>query len=197
ITEGRIMQNGFNAQVDKYREVSRHGKDWSAELGRHEQEVTQIRSLRVGYSRMFGDYVEITHADKHLIPEGRYERKQPRSNDERYVTQELKEREKLMLEANEESVDLEHELFLQIRDTLKNNIEQVQSLARALSQIDIFQSFAEASELNNYKRPVFNDEHVKIQGSRHPVIEKVMNDGMFVPNDFYLDENQQVLLITG
>jgi len=197
ITEGNIIKNGFNDQLDKYREVSKHGKDWIAELERKEKEVTNIRSLKVGYNRMFGYYIEITHANKHLIPEGRYERKQTLTNAERYVTQELKEREKLILEANEESVDLEHELFLQIRDTLKNNIEQVQSLARALSQIDIFQSFAEASELNNYKRPVFNDEHVKIQGSRHPVIEKVMNDGMFVPNDFYLDENQQVLLITG
>src|SRR5699024_12033603 len=120
-----------------------------------------------------------------------------RKKPERYVKHKLKKHKKLILETNEESVEIEHELILQIRDTLKNNIEQVQSLARALSQIDIFQSFADASELNNYKRPVFNDEHVKIQGSRHPVIEKVMNDGMFVPNDFYLDENQQVLLITG
>src|SRR5699024_12567777 len=101
-----------------------------------------------------------------LIPEGRYERKQTLTNAERYVTQELKEREKLILEANEESVDLEHELFLQIRDTLKNNIEQVQSLARALSQIDIFQSFAEASELKNYKRTDVNNQHHKNKCNR-------------------------------
>ncbi|HLR59851.1 MAG TPA: DNA mismatch repair protein MutS [Pseudogracilibacillus sp.] len=197
ITEGNLIKDGFNEKLDKYREVSKHGKEWIAELERKEKEITNIKSLKVGYNRMFGYYIEITHANKHLIPEGRYERKQTLTNAERYVTPELKEREKLILEANEESVDLEHHLFLEIRETLKDNIEQVQSLAKTLSEIDIYQSFAQVSEQNNYRRPSFNQKHVNIQESRHPVIEKVMSEGMFVPNDIYLDEYNQILLITG
>src|SRR5699024_9573407 len=197
ITEGNLIKDGFNEKLDKYREVSKHGKEWIAELERKEKEITNIKSLNVGYNRMFGHYIEITHANKHLIPEERYERKQTLTNAERYVTPELKEREKLILEANEESVDLEHHLFLEIRETLKDNIEQVQSLAKTLSEIDIYQSFAQVSEQNNYRRPSFNQKHVNIQESRHPVIEKVMSEGMFVPNDIYLDEYNQILLITG
>lgn len=197
ITEGNLIKDGFNEQLDKYRDVSKHGKDWIAELERKEKEVTNIRSLKIGYNRVFGYYIEITHANKHLIPKGRYERKQTLTNAERYVTPELKEREKLILEANEKSVDLEHQLFLEIRETLKENIEQVQALAKTLSEIDNYQSFATVSELNNYKRPTFNDHYVDIKESRHPVIEKVMHEGMFVPNDIYLDDDQQILLITG
>lgn len=197
ITEGHLIKDGFNEQLDKYRDASRHGKEWIAELERKEKEITNIRSLKVGYNRVFGYYIEITHANKHLIPEGRYERKQTLTNAERYVTPELKEREKLILEANEKSVDLEHKLFLEIRETLKENIEQVQVLAKTLSEIDIYQSFATVSETNNYRRPSFNESYVDIKEGRHPVIEKVMSDGMFVPNDIYLDETQQILLITG
>src|SRR5699024_12750666 len=123
---------------NKDTKVFKHCRKWNTESNKKEKEENKIRSLTLSYNRMYGYYNEITHANKHLIPEGTYQRKQTLTNAERYVTQELKEREKLILEANEESVDLEHELFLQIRDTLKNNIEQVQSLARALSQIDIF-----------------------------------------------------------
>jgi len=197
ITEGHLIKDGFNEQLDQYREASRHGKEWIAELERKEKEVTKIKSLKISYNRVFGYYIEITHANKHLIPKGRYERKQTLTNAERYVTPELKEREKLILEANEKSVDLEHRLFLEIRETLKDNIEQVQALAKTLSEVDIYQSFATVSELNNYKRPTFNENHVDIKEGRHPVIEKVMDEGTFVPNDIYLDDKQQILLITG
>src|SRR5699024_2959958 len=142
ITEGNIIKNGINVQLEKYRELSKYCKDLIVELKKKEKEVTNIRSLKVCYNRMFGYYIKITHANKHLIPEGRYERKQTLTNAERYVTPELKEREKLILEANEKSVDLEHRLFLEIRETLKDNIEQVQALAKTLSEVDIYQSFA-------------------------------------------------------
>ena len=197
ITDGHLIKDGFDEKLDVYRNASKNGKEWIAELEQKEKKITNIKSLKIGYNRVFGYYIEITHANKHLIPEGRYERKQTLTNAERYITPELKEREKLILEANDKSVDLEYELFIEIRDTLKNNIQQVQTLAKTLSEIDVFQSFATVSELNNYTRPSFNKKTVDIKEGRHPVIEKVMEDGTFVPNDVYLDDKQQILLITG
>lgn len=197
ITEGNIIKDGFNEALDKYRDASRNGKDWILELEKNEKELTKIKSLKIGYNRVFGYYIEITHANKHLIPEGRYERKQTLTNAERYITPELKEKEKLILEANEKSEELEHQLFIEIREKLKNDIEQIQTLAKTLSEIDVYQSFASVSDENNYKRPKFNKRSVNIIEGRHPVIEKVMQDQTYVPNDIYLDDKQEILLITG
>src|SRR5690625_4236354 len=167
------------------------------ELEKQEKETTNIRSLKIGYNKVFGYYIEITHANKHLIPEGRYERKQTLRNAERYITPELKEKEALILEAEEKSVDLEYELFVEIREKLKAEISQIQHLANVVSQIDVLQSFAEVSEENNYHRPTFVEKNLMIKNGRHPVIEKVMDEGTFVPNDIYLDDEQFILLITG
>ena len=197
VTEGNIIKDGYNEQLDEYRNALRNGKEWIANLEKKEKEITNIKSLKVGYNRVFGYYIEVTHANKHLIPEGRYERKQTLRNAERYITPELKEKEALILEAEEKSVDLEYELFVEIREKIKNEIEEIQKIAQTISQIDVLQSFAEVSEKNNYTRPVFNDKEVKIVESRHPVIEKVMDEGTFVPNDISLDEEKFILLITG
>lgn len=197
ITEGNIIKDGYNEQLDEYRHALKHGKEWIANLEKREKEITNIKSLKVGYNRVFGYYIEVTNANKHLIPEGRYERKQTLRNAERYITPELKEKEALILEAEEKSVDLEYELFVEIREKIKREIEEIQQIAQTISKLDVLQSFAEVSEKNNYTRPTFGENEVNITENRHPVIEKVMDEGVFVPNDIKLDDENFILLITG
>ncbi|GLO66071.1 DNA mismatch repair protein MutS [Oceanobacillus kimchii] len=197
IKEGSLIKEGYHDQLDTYRDASRNGKKWIAQLEHREREETGIRSLKVGYNRVFGYYIEITKPNLHLLPEGRYERKQTLTNAERFVNEELKEKEKLILEAEEKSVELEYDLFIQIRDQIKEEIPLIQQLAHIISQIDVLQSFASVSESNNYVRPEFNDEQLQVTKGRHPVVEQVMKDGTFVPNDVVFDKRQNMLLITG
>lgn len=197
IKEGSIIKDGYHEKLDTYRDASRNGKQWIAALESKEKEATNIRTLKIGYNRIFGYYIEITHANTHLIPEGRYERKQTLRNAERYITPELKEKEQLILEAEEQSVALEYNLFIEIREQIKNKIPTIQRLAEIISQIDVLQSFATVSEENHYKRPKFVDDQLVIKKGRHPVIEQVMKDGSFVPNDVLLTQDTNVLLITG
>lgn len=197
IKEGNIIKDGYNAKLDEYRHATKYGQEWIAELEQKEKDATNIRSLKIGYNRVFGYFIEITHANKHLIPEGRYERKQTLTNAERYITPELKEKEAIILEAKEKSIELEYELFVEVRDKLKADIHMIQSLAQVVSQIDVLQSFATVSEQNDYKRPDFVDDKLAIENGRHPVIEQVMQDGEFVPNDILLDNDKFMLLITG
>ena len=197
IKEGNIIKTGYNEQLDEYRDASINGKKWIAELEKKEKEITNIKSLKIGYNRVFGYYIEITHANKHLVPEERYERKQTLTNAERYITPELKEKEALILKAEEESVELEYEIFIEIRETLKKHIEEIQNVAKIISKIDVLQSFATVSEQNNYLRPNFNNKNIQITNGRHPVIEKVMDEGSFVPNDVFLNQDKCILIITG
>ncbi|WP_077596409.1 DNA mismatch repair protein MutS [Oceanobacillus kimchii] len=197
IKEGSLIKEGYHDQLDTYRDASRNGKKWIAQLEHREREETGIRSLKVGYNRVFGYYIEITKPNLHLLSEGRYERKQTLTNAERFVNEELKEKEKLILEAEEKSVELEYDLFIQIRDQIKEEIPLIQQLAHIISQIDVLQSFASVSESNNYVRPEFNDEQLQVTKGRHPVVEQVMKDGTFVPNDVVFDKRQNMLLITG
>ncbi|MFD1336183.1 DNA mismatch repair protein MutS [Oceanobacillus iheyensis] len=197
IKEGSLIKEGYHDQLDTYRDASRNGKKWIAQLEHQEREETGIRSLKVGYNRVFGYYIEITKPNLHLLPEGRYERRQTLTNAERFVNEELKEKEKLILEAEEKSVELEYDLFIQIRDQIKDEIPLIQQLAHIISQMDVLQSFATVSESNNYVRPEFNDEQLQVTKGRHPVVEQVMKDGTFVPNDVVFDKSQNMLLITG
>src|SRR5690625_1202910 len=197
VTEENIIKDGYNEQLDSYRDALKHGKEWILNLEQQEKEITNIKSLKIGYNRVFGYYIEITHANKHLIPEGRYERKQTLTNAERYITPELKEKEALILEAEEKSIELEYELFVEIREKLKKEIDEIQQLAILVSQLDVLQSFAEVSEQNNYKRPTFVEEELKVKAGRHPVIEQVMEDGTYVSNDILMNNDQFILLITG
>ncbi|MBP1949204.1 DNA mismatch repair protein MutS [Virgibacillus litoralis] len=197
IKEGSIIKDGYNEKLDTYREASRNGKQWIAELEQKEKKETNIKSLKIGYNRVFGYYIEVTKANLHLLPEGKYERKQTLSNAERYITPELKEKEELILEAEEKSVDLEYNLFLEIREQIKEHIPKIQYLADIVSKVDVLQGFATVSEANDYKRPRFVDETLSIKNGRHPVIEQVMKDDSFVPNNVLLDQNTDVLLITG
>jgi DNA mismatch repair protein MutS len=197
ITEGGIIKHGFHEKLDHYRDASRNGKQWIAELEQKEKEATNIKSLKIGYNRVFGYYIEVTKANLHLLPEGRYERKQTLTNAERFITPELKEKETLILEAEENSVELEHQLFLEIREQMKEHIPLFQELADHISKIDVLLSFATVSEENNYIKPTFVKDKLSIKKGRHPVVEKVMQEESFVPNDIYLDNENSILLITG
>ncbi|MBB6452839.1 DNA mismatch repair protein MutS [Salirhabdus euzebyi] len=198
IKEGGIIKNGYNNLLDQYRSASKNGKQWIAELEQKEKQETGIRSLKIGYNKVFGYYIEVTRANLHLIPEGRYERKQTLSNAERYITPELKEKEILILEAEEKSVELEYELFVDIREQVKRFIPDLQQLANQISNVDVLQSFAEVSDQNQYVKPTFTStRHLHIQNGRHPVVEKVMKGETFVPNDVVMEEDQDILLITG
>lgn len=197
ITEGSIIKDGFNEQLDQYRDASRNGKDWIKQLEQKEREITNIRSLKVGFNRVFGYYIEVTRPNLPLIPEGRYERKQTLTNSERFITPELKEKELLILEAEEKSTELEYEIFLSIRDEIKKYMADIQLLAKEISTIDVLQSFAVVSEENNYTKPKFVKKNLSIKNGRHPVIEKVMTKGTFVPNDIELNDERNILLITG
>src|SRR5699024_4016921 len=134
---------------------SRNGKKWIAELEKKEKAETGIRSLKIGFDRVFGYYIEVTKPNLHLIPEGRYERKQTLTNAERFITDELKEKEHIILEAEEKSVELEYDLFIDVRDNIKEFIDELQRLAHNISRIDVLQSFATVSEEYNYNRPQF------------------------------------------
>src|SRR5690625_1879242 len=197
ITEGSIIRDGYHELLDKYRDASRNGKQWIAELEQKEKKVTNIRSLKIGYNRVFGYYIEVTNPNLHLIPEGRYERKQTLTNAERFITPELKEKEQIILEAEEKSVELEYNIFIEIREKIKDQIPKIQRLAEVISKIDVLQSFATVSEENNYQRPRFVNDNLLLKNSRHPVVEKVMKDSSFVPNDISLNQDSHILLITG
>lgn len=198
VKEGNMMKDGFHEELDKYRDARRNGKTWIAELEKRERDLTGIRSLKIGYNRIFGYYIEITKANISSLPEGRYERKQTLANAERYITEELKEKETLILEAEEKIVALEYELFLKLREEVKVYIPRLQKLAKAVSEIDVLQCFATISEDRYYTRPSFNDERkVYITEGRHPVVEKVMDANEYVPNDTWMDKENEMLLITG
>lgn len=198
IKEGDLIKDGFNEQLDKYRDARKNGKVWIAQLEKSERELTGIKTLKVGYNRVFGYYLEVTKANLHLLPEGRYERKQTLANAERYITPELKEKEALILEAEEKIAELEYNIFSDIREQVKQYIPRLQALAKVISELDVFQCFATVSNERHYTKPLFDDNHkLFIKDGRHPVVEKVMDSMNFVPNDCYLEDGRQLLLITG
>ncbi len=199
ITEGEIIKDGFNDQLDEYRDAMTNGKQWLAELEAKEREATGIRNLKVGFNKVFGYYIEITKANLDKVEEGRYERKQTLTNAERFITPELKEMEATILGAEEKSQALEHALFLEIRGQVKREIERLQRLARLIAQVDVLQSFAQVSEDYHYVRPDFHQDSqdVSVKEGRHPVVERVMEQQEYVPNDVSLEEGTDILLITG
>ncbi|WP_062231850.1 DNA mismatch repair protein MutS [Fictibacillus sp. FJAT-27399] len=198
IKEGGLIKDGYHDELDTYRDASVNGKAWIASLEQRERRETGIKSLKIGYNRIFGYYIEVTRSNLSLIPDGRYERKQTLANAERFVTPELKEKERLILEAEEKMVSLEYELFLQVREHVKSYIQSLQQLAKQLSEIDVLQAFAVVSEEQRYVKPVISsDNRVAIANGRHPVVEKVMDAQEYVPNDIYLNNERSMLLITG
>jgi DNA mismatch repair protein MutS len=198
VKEGNMIRDGYHSELDRFRDASRNGKTWIAQLERQERDRTGIKSLKIGYNRIFGYYIEVTRANIHLLEEGLYERKQTLANAERYITPELKEKETLILQAEEKSGELEYDLFIQIREFVKGFIPQLQGLAKAISELDVLQCFAQVSEDRHYVKPIFSkDRKISIKDGRHPVVEKVLASQEYVPNDSYMDSEREILLITG
>ena len=199
VKEGNIIKDGFNSEIDELRKAKAHGKEWIASLENNERDVTGIRSLKVGYNKVFGYYIEISKANYSLIPDGRYIRKQTLSNAERFVTQELKEMEEKILGAEEKLYNLEYEVFSQIRNEVENSIDRLKKSSRLVSELDCLVSLSEVALQNNYTKPAMNnDGSIRITDGRHPVIEKVIPEGTFISNDTYIDNrDDMMLLITG
>lgn len=198
VKDGGVINNGFHDRLDQLRDASVNGKKWIAELEQKEREITGAKNLKIGYNRIFGYYIELTKSNIHLADESRYVRKQTLANAERYITDELKEKESLILSAEDESLVLEYELFTQVREDIKAYIPLVQKLAKQISELDVFISFAQVAENHRLTKPVFHESNAMIiKEGRHPVVEKMMNNQLYVPNDCVLTEDINMLLITG
>jgi len=198
VRDGGLIKSGCDEYLDRLREASVNGKQWLAELERTEREATGIKSLKVGYNKVFGYYIEVSKANLALLPEGRYERKQTLTNAERFVTPELKEKEQLILEAEEKMIDLEYRKFVELRDRIAGEIDRLQKLAGAIAAIDALQSFATVSAERRYVRPVITEGYdLVIEDGRHPVVEAMTGDAPFIANGTRLTADAPMLLITG
>ena len=199
IKDGDIIKDGFNSIIDELREAKRNGKSWISTLEANEREVTGIKSLKVGYNKVFGYYIEISKANYNSIPEGRYIRKQTLSNAERYITQELKEMEEKILGASEKLVAIEYDIFVNIRDEVEKQIDRLKSTAKTIANLDCIGNLAYVALENNYVKPSLNDEgFIEIKDGRHPVVENVIEKGEFVSNDTFINkDDDQLLIITG
>lgn len=198
IKEGYLIKEGFNEELDNLKLARRGGKEFIANMEEEERKRTGIKNLKVGYNRIFGYYIEVSKGNsKQVTDEFGYERKQTLANCERFVTPLLKEKEQMILGAEEKIINLEYLLFTQIRDHIKTLIPSIQLTAKALAKLDVMQSFALVSESNGYVRPVLNnDKKVRLIESRHPVVEKVLKKE-FVSNDIIFDNGTELMLITG
>lgn len=198
LKEGYLIKEKYNAELDELKDLRKGGKDFVARFETEEKERTGIKNLKIGYNKVFGYFIEVSKGSTNLVKEEYgYERRQTLSNCERYISPILKEKEALILNAEEKIIDLEYELFAGIRDQIKNYIPKLQEISKVISEIDVMQSFATVTEANNYVRPILSDDRiVNVTDGRHPVVEKVTG-GEFVPNDIIMDKHTNILLITG
>lgn len=199
ITDGNIIKSGYNAKLDEYRDAMTNGKKWIAALQQKEREKTGIKTLKIGFNRVFGYYIEVSKTNVPNLPEGLYDRKQTLANAERFITPELKEKEQIILEAEEKSATLEYEIFLEIREKIKQYSKQLQNLAKCISELDVYQSFAEISEEKHYVQPNISQRTKKINiiNGRHPVVEEVLGKEKYIANNLIMDDENEILLITG
>ena len=199
LKEGNIIRDGYNEEVDELRRAKVHGKEWIASLENSEREFTGIKSLKVGYNKVFGYYIEITKSNYNLIPEGRYIRKQTLSNAERYITSQLKEMEDKILGAEEKLFTLEYDLFIDIRNNIEKEIPRLKKSAGIIGNLDALVTLAKVALQNDYVKPSINEEGIiDIKEGRHPVVEKVISNGEFVSNDTsFSNDTNNILLITG
>jgi DNA mismatch repair protein MutS len=195
LTGGGIVKDGFNVELDELKKAARGGKAWIAELENRERLRTGIKSLKVGFTKVFGYYIEVSNSNLSAVPPD-YIRKQTLVNCERFITPELKEKEAFILNAEESLKDLEYKLFCEIRFKVAESTKELQKAAQQLAQIDALLSLAEAAVANNYCRPSFKNA-LHIKGSRHPVVEKTLGEQNFTPNDVVMDEDSRFLMITG
>lgn len=198
IRDGAIIKFGYDENLDEYRKISADSRGFLQEFEERERIRTGIRSLKVGYNRIFGYYIEVRHSGASKIPDN-YVRKQTLSNAERYVTQELRDFETKILGAQEKIVALEYNLFCQVRDEVKKRLQDIQDTAKRIAIIDVIASFAEIAHINNYVRPDLNIEgKIQIKDGRHPLVEKILRNELFVPNDTNLNPaNCMLMIITG
>ena len=196
--DGGIIREGYNEDVDKFRRSRTDGKKWLSELEARERERTGIKSLKIKYNRVFGYSLEVTNTFKDLVPED-YIRKQTLTNAERYITQELKDLEDLILGAEDKLYALEFELFSNIRDQVGAEVVRIQRTAKAVAALDVFASLALVAQRNNFVRPKINETGIiDIRNGRHPVVEQMIENDMFIPNDTYLDNHKKrISIITG
>ncbi|MGL5747230.1 MAG: DNA mismatch repair protein MutS, partial [Weissella cibaria] len=198
VTDGGVIRAGYNTRLDEYRSVMKNGKQWLAELEAKERSETGISSLKIGFNKVFGYYIEVTKANIDKLDPDRYTRKQTLVNAERFITPELKDREQMILEAETKSSDLEYQLFTEVREQIKNNITRIQKLAATLAELDVLQSLATVAEDYNFTRPELTDkQRLVIKDGRHPVVEKVLGHQSYVANDVFMDEDETIMLITG
>lgn len=198
IKEGGIIKDGYHNEVDKLRQAKTEGKTWLYELETKERDRTGIKNLKIKFNRVFGYYLEVTNSYQNLVPK-EWIRKQTLANAERYTTQELKELEDLILGAEDKLYTLEYNLFCEIRDTIANQVNRIQQTAKAIAKMDSLTSLAFVAERNNYIRPNMNEDGViDIKDGRHPVVEQMISNDMFVANDTYLNnKGNRVSIITG
>ena len=196
--EGGIIKDGYNEEVDRLRKAKSEGKNWLADLETKEREKTGIKNLRIRYNKVFGYYLEVTNSSKDLVPDY-YTRKQTLANAERYIIPELKELEDTILGAEDKLCALEYELYCEVRNTIAAELTRIQRTAKAVAKLDVIASLALVAERNNYVRPKINEKGViDIRDGRHPVVEKMIPNDMFIANDTYLDDKKQrISIITG
>ncbi|HML47099.1 MAG TPA: DNA mismatch repair protein MutS, partial [Clostridia bacterium] len=198
LTEGGVIRDGYNAELDGYRSAARDGKQWIADVEASEREATGIKNLKVGYNRVFGYYLEVTKSNYDLVPY-RYQRRQTLANCERYVTPELQEIEQKIVGSEEKAVRLEQQLFAALRDWLGEHMQRMQRTSQALKQLDALCSLALTAQEHGYVRPLMNEDGIiDIKDGRHPVVETTLADELFVPNDTLLDcGDNRMQIITG
>ena len=199
IKEGYLIKDGYSSELDELKDLSRGGKDFISRFETEERERTGIKGLKVGFNKMFGYYIEISKSYLNMVTDDMgYIRKQTLANCERFINPILKEKEDLILSSEDRIINLEYNLFIEIRDKCKEYIPELQRTAKVISEIDVLSSFALVSEKYNYIRPIItNGNEIKVLNSRHPVVERVLKGEEYVPNDIVMDNNTDILLITG
>ena len=199
IKEGYLIKDGYSSELDELKDLSRGGKDFISRFETEERERTGIKGLKVGFNKVFGYYIEISKSYLNMVTDDMgYIRKQTLANCERFINPILKEKEDLILSSEDRIINLEYNLFIEIRDKCKEYIPELQRTAKVISEIDVLSSFALVSEKYNYIRPIITTgNEIKVLNSRHPVVERVLKGEEYVPNDIVMDNNTDILLITG
>ena len=199
IKEGYLIKDGYSSELDELKDLSRGGKDFISRFETEERERTGIKGLKVGFNKVFGYYIEISKSYLNMVTDDMgYIRKQTLANCERFINPILKEKEDLILSSEDRIINLEYNLFIEIRDKCKEYIPELQRTAKVISEIDVLSSFALVSEKYNYIRPLITTgNEIKVLNSRHPVVERVLKGEEYVPNDIVMDNNTDILLITG